>query len=87
MFFVSCLYSMLILRESIKDEDLVAYYKLQKTNGGFTFQNSAFSDINDTFWIGYLLNTYSWLIPVTNGPLFSYLIAELRKFEPSEVRN
>ena len=56
-------------KESIKDENLVTITNFKKLMVD-SLQNSAFSDINDTFWIGYLLNTYSWLIPVTNGPYF-----------------
>ncbi|UYP48485.1 hypothetical protein NEF87_004770 [Candidatus Lokiarchaeum ossiferum] len=74
-------------RDLINDVELFKLQKYQKPNGGFTIQNSAYADVNDTFWIGYTLESYKWLLPYRAGPLYSFIVAVFRHVNLSQKEN
>lgn len=74
-------------RDLINDVELFKLQKYQKPNGGFTIQNSAYADVNDTFWIGYTLESYKWLLPYRAGPLYSFIVAVFRHINITQKEN
>jgi hypothetical protein len=73
-------------KKFVSDEDIIKIYKNKKPNGGYNLQNSANADVNDTFWIGYTLSTYQWLLPYQAGPFYAYAIRDLRRvLEPTKL--
>ncbi len=74
-------------KDLVSDAELFKLHKFQKPNGGFTFQNSAYADVHDTFWIGFTLESYKWLLPYRAGPLYAFIVAVFRHIRLNSNEN
>jgi len=73
------------VKDYIFEEDLLRLHEFQKVNGGFTLLNSAYPNIHDSFWIGYTLDTYRWILPYRAGPLFNYLLTFYKQIQAEGI--
>ena len=80
----------LLLKKFLKDknvdvDELYLYNQFQRKDGGFKIgEKTATSDVDETFWITYTLENYSWMIDYNRGGVFSYLLEKFRFFKPGE---
>jgi len=56
----------------VKDKELQYFYQFQKYDGGFNFSNGE-GDIDDTFWIIYTYNHFSWLMDYNSARIYSFI--------------
>jgi hypothetical protein len=56
----------------VKDKELQYFYQFQKYDGGFNFSNGE-GDIDDTFWIIYTFNHFSWLMDYNSARIYSFI--------------
>jgi hypothetical protein len=70
---------------NLEEKNLLSYHDLAKPSGGFTLENSALPNIYDTFWIGYLLETYKWMLPVQSGPIYAYIVKEFTNLSQTDT--
>lgn len=75
------LFRVLDIKDYLKENEILALHRYQKPNGGYNFKNSAIANIQDTFWIGYTLETYSWFLPYRAGPLYAFILLMFRNEE------
>ncbi|MHA1518888.1 MAG: hypothetical protein ACTSRK_01770 [Promethearchaeota archaeon] len=80
------LYRIFNLQDPLKENDLLLLHRFQKHNGGFNLKNSTIPNVNDSFWLGYTLETYSWYLPYRAGPLYSYILSSF-KIEQNQFQN
>ncbi|MFX0023088.1 MAG: hypothetical protein ACFE9S_12245 [Candidatus Hermodarchaeota archaeon] len=65
------------LDSEVKDKDIQFLQQQQKENGGFSFGQE--DTINTTFWLGYTLELYSWLLDYNPTGLYSYINQTLKE--------
>ena len=63
------------LESEVKDKEIQYLLHLQKEAGGFGFNQTA--NLNETFWIVYILNAYSWLLDYNPIGIYSFLNSNL----------
>jgi hypothetical protein len=59
----------------VKDKELQFLQQQQEENGGFSFNHDA--NIDTTFWTGYSLEVYSWLLNYNPTGIYSYINQQL----------
>ncbi|MHA1672689.1 MAG: hypothetical protein ACTSYI_03595 [Promethearchaeota archaeon] len=72
------IYRIFNVQDPLKENDLLSLHRFQKPNGGFNLKNSAIPNVNDSLWVGYILEIYSWYLPYRAGPLYSYILSSFR---------
>ncbi|MFX1234419.1 MAG: hypothetical protein ACFFBY_07630, partial [Promethearchaeota archaeon] len=60
------------LELDVKDKELYYFNQFQMQDGGFSFSNEK-GNINDTFWIIYIFNNFSWLVDYNPARIYSFL--------------
>ena len=56
----------------VKDKELQYFHQFQKYDGGFSFSNGE-GNIDDTFWIIYTFNHFSWLMDYNPARIYSFI--------------
>jgi len=75
------------LESDVKDKELQFIHQNQKSDGGFGF-NDDDSDINDTFWIVNVLDSYSWLMDYNPVGIYSFINLKLSQIlDPNNLIN
>ncbi|MFX0143615.1 MAG: hypothetical protein ACFE9C_06010 [Candidatus Hodarchaeota archaeon] len=59
------------LDSEVKDKELQFLQQQQKESGGFSFNQEA--DISMTFWVGYALELYSWLLDYNPTGIYTFI--------------
>jgi hypothetical protein len=62
----------------VYDKELEYFHQFQKENGGYSF-NKIKGRINTTFWIVYLLDSFSWLKDYNPSGVFTFINLELNR--------
>lgn len=70
------------LNSDVESKHLKYLHQFQQSDGGFNFQNKTAGDINQTFWITFVLENYSWLLDYNRGNVYSFLIKSLKDISP-----
>ncbi len=65
------------LDSEVKDKELQFLQQQQKESGGFSFNQEA--NISTTFWMGYTLELYSWLLDYNPTGIYSYINQKLEE--------
>ena len=81
------LYKLLCLKcldldSEVKDKEVQYLLQFQKASGGFGF--TQLENLNDTFWIVYILSNFSWLIDYNPSSVYFYIHNKLREVLSSE---
>ncbi|MDX1797744.1 MAG: hypothetical protein R3255_03765, partial [Candidatus Lokiarchaeia archaeon] len=63
------------LEYEVKDKELQFLQQQQHENGGFSFNQD--DNIDTTFWLGYTLEVYSWLLNYNPTGIYSYINQKL----------
>ncbi|MFW9783418.1 MAG: hypothetical protein ACFFFB_14140 [Candidatus Heimdallarchaeota archaeon] len=63
------------LDSEVRDKEIQYIHQLQKNTGGFGFNQAENTD--DTFWIVYTLNKFSWLLDYNPSAVYLYIIFNL----------
>ncbi len=66
------------LESDIKDKEIQFLLQNQKNNGGFGF-NDVDNDLDDTFWIVNVLESYSWLMDYNPVGIYSFINQKLNQ--------
>ncbi|MFW9942351.1 MAG: hypothetical protein ACFFFT_15035 [Candidatus Thorarchaeota archaeon] len=61
----------------VKDKEIQNLLQFQKETGGFGF--SQMEDIDETFWIVYTLNTYSWILNYNPSGVYFYINTKINE--------
>jgi hypothetical protein len=64
------------LDSEVKDKEVQNILQFQKASGGFGF--TQLENLNDTFWIVYTLNNFSWLLDYNSSGVYFYINNKLR---------
>ncbi len=65
------------LDSEVKDKELQFLQQQQKESGGFGFNQEA--NISITFWLVYILESYSWLLDYNTTGIYSYINQKLEE--------
>ncbi|MHA2390562.1 MAG: prenyltransferase/squalene oxidase repeat-containing protein [Promethearchaeota archaeon] len=65
------------LDSEVKDKEIQYIHQFQKKTGGFGFNQAENTD--DTFWIVYTLNKFSWLLDYNPSAVYLYIIFNLEE--------
>ncbi len=70
-------FKFLDLEFEVKDKEIQYLQQLQNEDGGFAFNEN--DEINSTFWVGYLLELYSWFIDYRPLRTYSFINNKLKE--------
>jgi len=70
------------LESEVKDKEVQYLLQFQKETGGFGFNQT--ENLNETFWIVYILNNYSWLLDYNPSGVYIYINNKLNEVLSSE---
>ncbi|MFX1311632.1 MAG: hypothetical protein ACFFHD_03330 [Promethearchaeota archaeon] len=59
------------LESEVKDKEIQYLHQFQNESGGFNLNHRGI--INDTFWIVYVLNLYSWILDYNPAGIYSFI--------------
>ena len=65
------------LESEVKEKEFQNLYQFQKETGGYGFNQT--ENLDDTFWIVYTLNLYSWLMDYNPSGVYSYINIKLNE--------
>ncbi len=65
------------LISDIETKHLKYLHQFQQNDGGFSFKENI-GKINETFWIIYVLENYSWLLDYNRGRIYSFLSTKIK---------
>ncbi|MFX0082082.1 MAG: hypothetical protein ACFE94_10050 [Candidatus Hodarchaeota archaeon] len=71
------------LESEVKDKELQYLLQFQKETGGFGFNQT--ENLNETFWIVYTLNVYSWILDYNPSGVYFYINTKLNEVLNSEI--
>ncbi|MFX0177297.1 MAG: hypothetical protein ACFE85_13845 [Candidatus Hodarchaeota archaeon] len=60
------------LDSEVKDKEIENLYQFQKSDGGFSYENTEGS-ITNSFWIAYILELYSWKLDYNPAEIYSFI--------------
>jgi hypothetical protein len=66
----------------VKDKEIQYFHQFQKTSGGFTLDQK--ENIDDTFWIVYILKEYSWLLDYNPSGVYLFINYKLEEILKSQ---
>ncbi|MFX1345193.1 MAG: hypothetical protein ACFFAI_08785 [Promethearchaeota archaeon] len=66
----------------VKDKEIQNLLQFQKETGGFGF--SQMEDLDETFWIVYTLNTFSWILNYNPSGVYFYINTKINEILNSE---
>lgn len=66
------------LELDVRDKEVYYFNQFQMQDGGFSFSNEK-GNINDTFWIIYIFNNFSWLVDYNPARIYSFLNQNIQK--------
>lgn len=61
----------------VKDKEIQYLLQFQKETGGFSFNQT--ENLNETFWIVYTLNVYSWLLDYNPSGVYFYINSKINE--------
>ncbi|MHA1899142.1 MAG: prenyltransferase/squalene oxidase repeat-containing protein [Promethearchaeota archaeon] len=64
--------------EIVNPDELEHFANMQKKDGGFSFNNNQPSNLNATFWVGYLLESYRSMVDYSRGKLYAYIVQKIK---------
>ncbi|MHA1987003.1 MAG: prenyltransferase/squalene oxidase repeat-containing protein [Promethearchaeota archaeon] len=70
------------LESEIKEKEFQNLYQFQKETGGYGFNQT--ETIDDSFWIVYILNLYSWLMDYNPAGVYSYMNSKFNEILQNE---
>jgi hypothetical protein len=70
------------LDSEVKDKEVQYLLQFQKTGGGFGFNQ--LENLDDTFWIVYVLSNFSWLLDYNPSGVYFYITNKLNEILNSE---
>ncbi len=65
------------LDSEVKDKEIQYLHQFQNESGGFSLNHQGI--INDTFWIVYVLNLYSWFLDYNPAGIYSFINNKLNE--------
>ncbi|MFX1281397.1 MAG: hypothetical protein ACFFA3_18765, partial [Promethearchaeota archaeon] len=65
------------LETEVKEKDVQYLLQFQKSTGGFGFNQA--DNLNDTFWIVYVLSNFSWLLDFNPSSVYFYINNKLNE--------
>ena len=70
------------LDSEVKDKEVQYLLQFQKASGGFGF--TQLENLDDTFWVVYILSNFSWLLDYNPSGVYFYINAKLSEVLSSE---
>ncbi len=67
------------LISDVETKHLKYLHQFQQGDGGFSFKEKL-GNINETFWILYALENFSWLLDYNRGRIYSFLSTKIKSF-------
>jgi len=63
----------------VETKHLKYLHQFQQSDGGFSFKEK-FGNINESFWILFALENFSWLLDYNRGQIYSFLSTKIKSF-------